>query len=216
MRSNRLISPLHSQLLVLLMALLAMPLALADSYKRMTLEIDSAGFDNIKLEMSIGEMDVEIYDGDTIQLEIELEANRNWFSFRRGNVDNIELEQRPRGDTLYLGIDKDNIEQTWYVRMPARLALDVEVGVGDVGIEGLDNNLSLDLGVGAASVDTAGDNYREISASSGVGDAVIRGFSRGADNERRALVGADAWYEGDGEYSIHVEVGVGDAQIRRR
>jgi len=204
------------QALLALIAVFAMPVVLADSYKRITHEIDASTFERLDIEMSVGEMDIEIYDGDVIELDIQLEADRNWFSFRRGNVDDVELDQRASGDTLYIGIDRDRIEQTWRARIPASLALTIEVGVGDVGVEGLNNDLNLDLGVGAARVEVNTENYHTVAATAGVGDAVIRGFAGGADNERHALVGADAYYSGDGEFEIRVEVGVGDAQVRHR
>ncbi len=197
-------------------AIIATPIALADTYKRMTHEIDAADFERLRIEMSVGELDIEIYDGDVIELDIQLEANRNWWSFRRGDVEDIELDQRPSGDTLYIGIDRDNVEQTWRARVPAALALRIEVGVGDVEIEGLNNDLNLDVGVGAARVEVNTENYHTVAATAGVGDAVIRGFSDGTDNERRRFVGADAYYAGEGEYEVRVEVGVGDAQVRRR
>ena len=202
--------------LVALCAILAVPVALADSYKRMTHEIDASSFDTLQLEMSVGEMDIEFYDGDVIELDIQLEADRSWLTFRRRSVDNVELEQLPSGSRLYLGIDRDNIEQTWKARIPAKLALEIEVGVGDVGIEGLENDLNLDVGVGAAKVEVPTENYHTVAVTAGVGDAMIRGFSGGADNERHALVGANAYYNGDGEYEIRIEVGVGDAQVRKR
>ena len=199
-----------------LFTIFAMPMALADSYKRMNHEIDASDFETLQLEMSVGEMDIEFYDGDVIELDIQLEADRSWLTLRRRNVDDIELDQRPSGSVLYLGIDRDNIEQTWRARIPARLALEIEVGVGDVGIEGLSNDLDLDVGVGAAKVEVATENYHTVAVSAGVGDAMIRGFQGGADNERHALVGANAYYTGEGEYEIRIEVGVGDAQVRKR
>lgn len=202
--------------LVAICAMLVAPVVLADSYKHMTHEIDASGFDTLQLEMSIGEMDIEFYDGDVIELDIQLEADRSWLTFLRRNVDDVELEQRPSGNRLYLGIDRDNIEQTWKARIPAKLALEIEAGVADVGIEGLNNDLDIDIGVGAAMVEVATENYHTVAVSAGVGDAMIRGFSGGADNERHALVGGNAYYAGDGDYEIHVEVGVGDVQVRKR
>ena len=200
--------------LLLALTLMAMPLAMAQGTKRLTYDIDAAAFQRLQLEMAVGEMDIEISDGDSISLDIFLEADRRWFSLRRPDISDMELEQRSRGDSLYLGIDRDNVEQTWRVRLPAYLALELEVGVGDVSIVGLDNDLTLELGVGAVSVEVASENFNEVTASAGVGDAVVR--VRGSDNERRSLVGANAFYQGDGDYRIDVEVGVGDAEIRRR
>ena len=195
--------------------LLSAPVFAASS-KHVTYSIDVASFTDVQMEMSIGEMDIEIYDGESIELEIELIAERRWFSLRRDDVDDIELEQRERGDSLYLGIDDDDLHQTWVVRMPAHLALEIDLGVGEVEISDLENSLKLELGVGAVQVDVANTNYGEIVATAGVGDAVIRGIGQGTDNERSMLVGADAYYYGDGEHTIEVEVGVGDARIRAR
>lgn len=190
--------------------------AFAASSKRLSHSIDATPFAEVQLEMSVGEMDIEVYDGDSIELEIELIAERRWFSLRRGDVDDIELERRERGDTLYLGIDEDKLDQTWVVRLPVRLAAEIEVGIGDIQIDGLSNSLILELGVGSVEVNVDSEDYGEIIASTGVGDAVIRGFGQGTDNERSHLVGADAYYYGEGEHTIEIEVGVGDARIRAR
>lgn len=207
---------LLGKLLAFGLALTAMSMASAASSKREFFEFDANDLDRLELEISVGEIDIEIYDGEIIELDLRLEADRNWFSLRRPNVDDIELDQRQMGSKLYLGIDRDNLEQTWRMRVPRRLALEIELGIGDLDIDGLVNDLQLDIGVGAARIDVASENYAEITARAGVGDALVRGFERGADNERRALVGADAYYVGEGEHEIHAEVGVGDVQIRRR
>lgn len=209
--SRKLLQPV-----LLLVTALAMPIVLADSYKRITHEIDASDFERLSLQISVAEVEIEIYDGDVIELDIQLEANRRWFSLRRGNVDNVELEQRASGETLYLEIDEDNIEQTWFARIPEDLAMRIELGVGDINIENLDNDLDLDIGVGAARVEVSSENYHTIAATAGVGDASIRGFNNRSDNERSSFVGADAYYRGEGEYEIRLEVGVGDVQVRRR
>jgi len=202
--------------LIAVLSLLLSGPALAASSKRMTHSIEAASFTQVQLEMSVGEMDIEVYDGDTIELDIELIAERRWFSLRRNDVDDIKLDRRERGDSLYLGIDNDDLEQTWHVRLPAHLAVELEVGIGDIRIDDFSNSLTVDLGVGALEVNLASTDYAEIAATAGVGDAVIRGFGPGTDNERSLLVGADAWYAGEGRYMIEIEVGVGDARIRAR
>lgn len=59
-----------------------------------------------------------------------------------------------------------------------------------------------------------GVDFESIHLKVGVGDTSVCGFDNGSDNER-SFVGADSWYHGDGEVVIEVEVGVGDARVRR-
>lgn len=208
---------MHKYLVPIVALGLALPVcAQAATSKRLSYSIDSAAFTDVQLEMSVGEMEIEVYEGELIELDIEVEAQRRWFGLRQGDADDIELEQRDRGQTLYLGIDEDNLEQTWHVRLPAHLAVELNVGVGDVLIENFSNSLEAEMGVGAIEVQVTHSDYDEITATAGVGDAVLRGFGRGADNERSNLVGADAYFRGEGEHSIRIEIGVGDAQVRAR
>ena len=166
----------------------------ADTHKRIVETIDARSFKTVWLEIPVGKMDIEVYDGDKIELDIKLESRRRWFVWRPRNIDAVELEIGTSGSVLVLGIDRDNLEQHWRVRMPAALALDIDVGVG------------------AARVDVAHQNFRSIHVSSGVGDAIVRGFQQGNDSERN-FVSADAYYYAEGKYRIELGVGVGEAQV---
>lgn len=185
----------------------------ADNYKNISRTLDADELDSLRVEFSVGELEVEIWDGDSIELDIELKSERSWLSWRRSKVDDIELELRTSGDEMLLRIDEGNLNQHWVVKVPAKLGLEVELGVGEIRIDGIDNNLSLELGVGEIEVIAASDNFDYIDASVGVGDAILRGFGSGTDNER-SFVSADAHFEGRGDYKIKVELGVGDALVR--
>lgn len=201
------------QILILSSLLTVSGISFADNYKNINRTLDADELDSLRIEFSVGELEVEIWDGDSIELDIELTSERNWLSWRRRKVEDIELEVRTSGDELFLGIDEGKLNQHWVVKMPAKLALDVELGVGEIRIDGLDNNLAVELGVGEIEVITATDNFDHIDASVGVGDATLRGFGSGTENER-SFVSADAHYEGRGDYTIEVELGVGDALVR--
>jgi len=202
-----------SSLIVLPAILLLSVSAFADSFKQINRVVDASTLESVKLEISVGELDIEVYDGDEIQLEIDIEAQRSWWSFRRGNVEDIELEIVGSGSHVYLGIDERNIEQHWRVMMPAKLALEIEVGVGEIHIEEFTNSLDMEVGVGSVRVDVADTDYELIHVAVGVGDAEIRGFANRADNERN-FISADAYYHGEGELKIEIEVGVGDVEVR--
>lgn len=187
--------------------------AMADSIKHISHSVDASTLESVEFEISVAEVEIEVYDGDEIQLEIELESQRRWFSLRRRNIDDIELEIRRSGNNVFLGIDEQNIEQHWRVLLPAKLAVEMDLGVGDIRIEEFSNSLEMEVGVGAVRVEVNDTEYREIHLSVGVGDASIRGFESRSDNER-SFISAESFYHGNGELSIDIELGVGDVEVR--
>lgn len=195
-------------------SLLMLSAVSADSTKQILRNIDGSSLVSLELEISVGELDIEIYDGDEIQLEIDIEAQRRWFLFRNRNVDHVELQVRDDGSNLYLGIDERNIEQHWRVKLPAKLALEIDMGVGDIHIRDFANNLEMDVGVGSVRVELADIDYELIHLSVGVGEASIRGFANGTDNERN-FISADSYYHGEGDLRMNIEVGVGEVDVRK-
>lgn len=194
-------------------SLLAVPV-MADSIKYISHSVDASALESVEFEISVAEVEIEVYDGDEIQLEIELESQRSWFSWRRRDIEDIELDIRSRGGNVYLGINEQRIEQHWRVMLPAKLAVEMKLGVGDIRIEEFTNSLEMEIGVGAVRVEVNDTDYAEIHLSAGVGDAAIRGFGNGSDNER-SFVSADSYYHGRGELTINIDVGVGDVEVRK-
>ncbi|MEQ8955591.1 MAG: hypothetical protein RL120_15780 [Gammaproteobacteria bacterium] len=201
-------------LFIPLAMVLAAP-AMAASSKRIEHTIDAANLNHIDFEISVAELDIEVYDGTTVELDVMLRAQRSWFLFGRRDIEDVELRIDTNGDSLEVILDENNIEQEWRVRLPVHLAVSMELGVGDVDINEFANDLRLELGVGSVQVDVVDMDFGTIHLQTGVGDSSIRGFDGGVDNER-SIVGADSYYEGNGEYEIEIEVGVGDARVRRR
>jgi len=188
----------------------------AESTKKISRTIDAASFGSVEIEASVAELEIEFYDGDEIELEIELESDGHWLAWRRDNVDNVELEVHTTEDNIYLGINDHKIGQHWRVKMPAKLALLIDVGVGDVELDHFSNKLEMNVGVGEVRVDIDDTDYAMIRASAGVGDTAIKGFpDQQADNER-SFVSSDSYYFGDGDLEIDIEVGVGAVEIRSR
>jgi hypothetical protein len=189
--------------------------AMAASSKRIQQQIDAADLVHVDFEISIAEIDIEVYDGDSIELDLHIEADRDWWIFGRNDIDDVELQVDRNGEQLKLRLDDDDIEQEWVVRLPAHLAVSMDIGVGEVQFSDFANNLNMELGVGSMQLNVAdGVDFESIHLKVGVGDTSVRGFDNGSDNER-SFVGADSWYHGDGEFVIEVEVGVGDARVRR-
>lgn len=188
----------------------------ADSSKKISRTIDAASLGSVEIEAAVAEMEIEFYEGDVIELEIEIESDGHWLAWRRGDVDDVELEVRTTENKIYLGILDKRVEQHWRVKMPAKLAMGIEVGVGDIELKGFSNNLQMDVGVGEVRVDIADTDYAMIRASAGVGDTAIKGFpGQQVDNER-SFISSDSYHYGDGDLEIEIDVGVGDVQVRSR
>lgn len=188
--------------------------AQAESTKRINRTIDTGDVKELKLGISVAELDIEITDGNEVELDITLEAQRRYFGLRSGDVSDVELETRRSGQTLFLGIDEKHLQQHWTLSVPASLALTIELGVGEVRIEGMRNDLDLEMGVGDVRVDIVEDQFRDVHLQTGVGDANIYGMRQHADNER-SFVSANAYYAGEGEHTLNIELGVGDVEVRR-
>lgn len=187
--------------------------AMADSIKHISYTVDASALESVEFEISVAEIEIEVYNGEEIQLDIELKSQRNWFSWRRPDIEDIELEVRGNGGHVFLGIDETNIEQYWRVRLPAKLVVEMDLGVGDIRIQEFSNSLEMEVGVGAVRVEVNDTEYGEIHLSAGVGDASISGFDNRSDNER-SFISAESFYHGSGDLKIDIEVGVGDIEVR--
>ena len=203
--------------IALLLALVAFfsTAAIADRFKHISHVVDAGDLAKLHLDISVAELDIEAYSGDEIQLEIDIEAQRSWFSFRSKDVEDIELDIEGSGSELYIRLDEKDIEQHWKIKLPETLELEIDLGVGEVLIEDFVSSLDIDVGVGSVQVELTSDDYGLIHANVGVGDSRIRGFGRGTDNERN-FISADSYYSGEGEHSIEIELGVGEVDVRRR
>jgi len=97
--------------------------------------------------------------------------------------------------------------------VPRALAVDIEMGVGELDIDGLEGDLDVELGVGEADIHASRALANHVSVDAGIGDAEIRGG--GSSTRSRSFIGSHAvWTDGDGRSAVHLHVGVGDATVR--
>jgi len=213
----------------------AMPAAAAvrtleDSYSAVSI-------DRVVIEAGVGDVNITAVDGDAVVVDVTLKARRGGFfsSMRRAEreVEEANLEAEVDGRELRIKIDSDSderrFEESWVVTMPARMVLELEVGVGDVRIRGVGGGVALETGVGEVSIEVGSGDvtvevgvgevevrapasaYGSAEASSGVGAGVLRVLGQKIEGE--GFVGSSSSWRGDGPDRIEVEVGVGDAEV---
>jgi hypothetical protein len=201
-----------------------------------TITVD--GIERLSVEAGVGDVVLTVADSDTASVEIRLKPRRGgvFSSMKRGERDvaTASLTSETVGQTLYLRIespeDNPRFEELWTLAVPAILAMELELGVGEVTISGIAGGLDLELGVVDAIVEVPTGNvkvdigvgdvtlrgpaaaYGEVRASNGVGDARLT--IRGEAVDASGFVGDTASWQGDGPHSVEIQVGVGDSMIK--
>jgi len=189
---------------------------IADTQKRIVESLTLSADQSLDIKFPVGSVDIEIVDGDQLEIEIELKPqNSNWNSWFSSNKDlsAIKLKKNISNSHVTLEIDEDDLNQEWHIKVPRSAEIDIDLGVGNVDIDNLANSAEIDVGVGSVIIDTDSDDFKRIDLESGVGDTRISGFS-GDSSQKRQMVSSSSAYTGSGLYRIEVEVGVGDVKVR--
>lgn len=172
----------------------------------------------VKLEFPVGELQVVANDDTNVRLSLQVKC--------RGGEERCE----ERASRLKLDSDDANgvlrLKVTGYpkfnsggftlqgtLQVPRALALDLEMGVGELTVSGIEGDLDVELGVGDASIHTPRQSVRAVSVEAGVGDAEIR--NAGSRSSSRGFIGRSvSWDDGPGRSRVSLHVGVGDAKVR--
>lgn len=196
-----------------------------------TRTIDAQEINSVSLKASVGSVRVEPGSGDVIEIRVVLRPKRTTGVFSSlPDVEKLDISATTRGDQLELGVDANNIQEDWVLKLPRKMlsALEIGVGVGDVNITAPAKRIELDLGVGDADIDvvtgaitvkvgtgdahikTALRNAGEIKGTTGVGSVSLKGLE---GTVKSNVVGGRISGSGRGQQPIDVTVGVGNLSI---
>ena len=222
---------------MLAVAVVAAP-ALAGTSRVLQGSTEASGLDKVRLDAGVGDIELNaVHDGDQVTVEVELKPRRGGFfsSMKKAQreVDKAELRMDASRGVLRLEIESESddrhFEEHWIIELPAHLAFDLELGVGDVQVRDLEGNLNVEIGVGEldatgvsgdlmveigvgdASIEASATDYGSVSGSGGVGDAKLT--VQGQRVSSSGFVGHSAEWSGSGDHIIEIDVGVGDAKV---
>jgi hypothetical protein len=175
---------------------------------------------DLRLDLSVGEIRVE---GAAIdRVEIELRVTCRWGSSEDCEelLEKVELESRTSARRRIVEIVSDSswrktkLEIEGDFRVPRGVALEVDMGVGELTISGVAADVSADLGVGELSIRMKRAAVRSVALDAGVGEAKLLGAGTFVEGRRSMLVGSEVfWDEGEGEARVRADVGVGEATV---
>jgi len=195
------------------------------------------GISRVSIEVAVGDVTVQPSDDGDIHAHVHLTPRRGGFlsSLKSGErqVREAQLEATVDGSQLHLTIDAPGsdhrFEATWRVEMPVDLALEVNVGVGDIKLHQLAGGCDLNSGVGDVTTVLAGGGLSaqtgvgdvtveapeaavgKVSCSSGVGDVRLRAGDTRLNGE--GMVSKELSWTGPGSATFKIEAGVGDIMI---
>ncbi|HET9766320.1 MAG TPA: hypothetical protein VFS60_05710 [Thermoanaerobaculia bacterium] len=181
------------------------------------------GARRLKLDVAVGDVRVEAGGGDRIEAKLELRCST---TSRRCRERAAELHLTPTrsGDDLSLrlhGYDREerhgmhHPEVDLRLVVPASLALFVDMGVGELEVDGVEGDVTVDLGVGEASVRVPEGAVRSVALDVGVGEAQLSPRQDESHHSGFLFLGNEVdWRDGVGASRIVVDIGVGEAQVR--
>ena len=173
----------------------------------------------IRLEFPIGELKVIPSDATTVRFDLKVRCRGHSEDRCEELANRLILDSDDIGGTLHLKLHKyprwNNHGMTVIgtLAVPRALAVDIEMGVGELDISGLEGDIDVDLGVGEADIRASRTQASHVSVETGIGDAEIRGG--GSGTRSRGFIGSHAvWTDGGGRAAVRLHVGVGDATVR--
>lgn len=173
----------------------------------------------VRVDFPVGTLRVEPTDAGKVSFDLTVKCKGRSQADCEERADQIRIESDEAGGVLSLKVKgypkyrSHNIELRGVLRVPAELALRIEMGVGDLRITDIQGDLDVDLGVGDADIHTSERAVRSVEVSTGVGDAAV--FASGGRVRRHSFISSSAsWDEGRGKSNVNLNVGVGDGTVR--
>ncbi|SRR5258708_7684859 len=159
----------------------------------------------LHVHLSVG--DVRIMRSDTNKITLHYTVK----SRRENNVKDAQVNFQVKGRDARIEFQASSGGNTQFeveIEVPQNTNLDVHEKVGDITVEEIEGDKDLELGVGNIRVRASHSAYRQVNASTSIGD--VNGTDYGATS---GWLGKTLKYHGDGKYELRAHVGVGDITL---
>lgn len=208
-------------LLMFALLLVPAPAAARDEVVRTVQESwDASALTSLYVDFPVGELAIEGTDGDRVEVELRLECGEDgWRSSRcNDHAEDIALEA-DGDDRLNLSVDgysrwgNAGLELHMTVRVPRRLGLAVDMGIGELNVTDMRGDVTVDMSIGEVGVRMAADDVAEVIMDAGIGESSLRApdVRRGASG---LFVSETSWKDGPGEARVRVDLGIGEIDVR--
>ncbi len=174
----------------------------------------------IYLDLPVAEIAIEGGAGERVSAELVVQCARFSRSCRE-KAEAINLRGRNHGDDLMLWIEglpepvRRRPNLSLRLKVPRDRALDIDLGVGEVAVFGMEGDLQIDVGVGDVDVQIAEREVGSVRLDVGVGGADLAPRQQDVASSGFLFLGKELeWRHGIGEAQVLVDVGVGEVDVR--
>ena len=181
-------------------------------------QIPTAAADKVRLDFPVGEVTVEASDGSQIELDVKI-ACSNGSSRCEDRAKPVRLVYNTSGDQVTIEV-KDwpkisgakGMHVIATIKVPRSLGLDVELGVGELNVRGMEGDLTADLGVGEVNIRLPKQAIGSVNLDTGVGESSL--IAAGRRYESAGLMTREVnWNKGTGRSAVSVDCGVGEIDV---
>lgn len=234
--------------IAILILLLGSPLlAQAAEPRVLSTDIPASGIHAVAITAGVGEFHIKPSTDDAVHVQVSLEQKSSeflWFFHWQSRATDQEIRsahitQQQQGQRLLLSLttpgnlSNDDVKQKWNVQMPVRMAVDLNMKVGEATIDGIAGGVQADLNVGELDVDvprgalsaklnvgqisvtTGTSQPGNIALSSNIGEAALymNGKYMSHMGEHSGL-GRSIKFDAKGPDSMHLSVNIGEVDLR--
>jgi len=234
--------------IAILILLLGSPmLAQAAAPRMLNADIPTAGINTLAITVGVGELHITPSSDDAVHIQVNLEQKSReflWFFHWQSQATTQEIQmaqiaQQRQGERLAVSLTTSNklsnndVKQNWIVQVPARMAMDLNMKVGEATIDGVAGGvqatlnvgelnmdiprgaLSAKVNVGQISVTTGTSQPGNIALSSNIGEAALymNGKHINHAGEHSGL-GRSVNLNGSGPDSMNLSVNIGEVDLR--
>ena len=181
--------------------------------------VDLEPSQTVRLDLSYGEIHVEPGAGDRVELELRVRCHSG-----RGHcterLERLELATETHRNTLEVRLEglrhfsTHGLDVELWVSVPPDRPLDIDLGAGEVRVDGMEHDLRVHLGAGSIQVRMPEAAVRSVDARAGVGEASLRSRDAHVEQRRHLVGGVARWTDGPGSARVDCQVGAGEVTVR--
>jgi len=218
--------------------------SLAADSRTFSLDVPAKEIRRLELDANVGQVEITAADIDVIEIRVELEPDDDdWFGSSerlKARLEAAELRHDVSRGVLGLELKYENprggdndLEERWEIRLPAGIALDTELNVGSMHIEGMSAGVEAEVNVGELDIDVLGGDIDaqvnvgevgihtatgtpgEFDLESNIGDVQLRidGKSVGRSD---GWLGKSLTHQAGGDDDVRARVNVGEVRVEVR